>query len=228
MRSPREKCIMQTRTNISFTSAAKNSIVSTRFSQSGEQQEKTCLAEMLVFMSTLQCKNSESGGSWYPKQLGDKGWVGAVTLATDCSEHIRALLTVGAAWTTSVLLLPLSPDSVINWGLQSNIFSVPGTLMGLQILCNPSLWQLCLANLWSVTRAMQQKNFSGTLQKLLGEKDVEWMEDSVEHWTDSAPEWFSAFILWKWESLLVRKAGWVKKGSFCDVPCPPSPFALAG
>lgn len=58
MRSPREKCIMQTRTNISFTFALKNSIVSTRFSQSGEQQEKTCLAEMLVFMLTLQCKTS--------------------------------------------------------------------------------------------------------------------------------------------------------------------------
>lgn len=59
-------------------------------------------------------KLSESGESWCPKQLGDEGWVGVVTLVTDHSEHMRASLTVGAVETTLVLLLPLSPGTMIN------------------------------------------------------------------------------------------------------------------
>lgn len=54
-----KKCVVQTITSRSLTLALKNSIVSTWFSQSGKQQEKSCLAEMLSFMLVLQCKGSQ-------------------------------------------------------------------------------------------------------------------------------------------------------------------------
>lgn len=75
MRSLREKCIVQTITSRSLTFALKNSIVSTRFSQSGEQQEKICLAEMLVFTLVLQCKGSQhqKGKVCIPNSWGIKG-----------------------------------------------------------------------------------------------------------------------------------------------------------
>lgn len=65
----------------------------------------------------------ELGESWYPKLLGDKGWVGAMTLDTEHFEHIRASLTLGAAWTTLVLFLSFSLALWLTKGC-SLIFSV--------------------------------------------------------------------------------------------------------